>query len=71
MPQVDLYETQFRRQWNTHIEDLTISQKCHLIGVMAIQMEWDQNHPADGYTLATLTRNIPLMNLPLRALSGF
>ena len=59
MPPVNQYETQFQRQWNTHVENLTISQKCHLLGVMAIQMECDQSNPAEGYTLIDADKEHP------------
>ena len=53
----------FGQQYNTYAYELTIPEKCHLLGVLAIQMEWDQDHPCDNYTVTDADSDHPFLEL--------
>jgi hypothetical protein len=50
---------QFSQDYHTYCFEMSIPEKLHLLGCLAIQMEWDQESPCDGYTLQKADQDHP------------
>lgn len=62
MPQTLSPIDQFLADWNQTIAPLTLSQKCHLLGLLAIWINWNQDNPDDPYSLSDADSDYPFIN---------